>query len=113
MIKNVKVYDTLMLVAQILLPVIGTLYAALAGIFELSNTGLVVGSVVAVDALLGVILRMSSRVYTKSEESFDGSMDVQQVGDKTVFRMAFTSDDQLDTLADKQEVRFKVNKLDE
>lgn len=63
-----KVYDILKWIAMYLLPAIGTLYFALAGIWGLPCGEQVVGTVTAVDTFLGVILGISSAQYNKSKK---------------------------------------------
>jgi len=58
-------YDFLKWVAQFLLPAVGTLYFALANIWNLPNGEQVVGTITAVDAFLGVLLGISSNAYYK------------------------------------------------
>lgn len=65
MIFNKKTYDILKWVAQFLLPAIGTLYFALANIWNLPYGEQVVGTITAVDAFLGVLLGISSNAYYK------------------------------------------------
>ena len=62
---NNKVYDILKYIAQIVLPALGTLYFALAGIWGLPYAEQVVGTISAVDTFLGVILKISSNNYNK------------------------------------------------
>ena len=62
---NNKVYDTLKWVAQILLPALGTLYFALAGIWNFPYAEAVVGTITAVDTFLGVLLGISTVNYNK------------------------------------------------
>lgn len=57
---NNKVYDVLKWLAQYLFPALGTLYFALARIWNLPYAEEVVGSITAVDAFLGVLLGISS-----------------------------------------------------
>lgn len=64
-----KVYDVLKYIAQIVLPAIGTLYFALAGIWGLPYGEQVVGTITAVDAFLGAILRITTVKYNKSLEA--------------------------------------------
>ena len=64
-----KAYDTLKWIAQYLLPAIGTLYFALAGIWELPCGEQVVGTVTAIDTFIGVLLGVSSAQYKKSSNS--------------------------------------------
>jgi len=58
-----KLYDILKFIAQILLPALGTLYAALAGIWGLPLGEAIVGTVAAVDLFLGAILSISTAQY--------------------------------------------------
>ena len=61
-----KVYDILKWIAQYFLPVIGTLYFALAGIWGLPYGEQIVGTITAVDTFLGVLLGISSAQYNKA-----------------------------------------------
>lgn len=63
-----KVYDTLKYVAQIVLPAVATLYFALAQIWGLPYGEQIVGTITAVDAFLGAILRITTIKYEKSLE---------------------------------------------
>ena len=63
MIFTNKTYDVLKWIAQILLPALGTLYFAIASIWGLPAPEQVVGTIVAVDAFLGIILGLSSAAY--------------------------------------------------
>ena len=58
-----KVYDILKWIAMYLLPALGTLYFALAGIWGLPFGEEVVGTISAVDTFLAVILGISSAQY--------------------------------------------------
>lgn len=60
-----KVYDILKWIALILLPAIGTLYFALAGIWGFPYGEQVVGTITAVDTFLGVVLGISTARYNK------------------------------------------------
>lgn len=63
-----KVYDVLKWVAQLLLPALGTLYFALAGIWGFPYGEQIIGTITAVDVFLGVILGISSANYNKDKE---------------------------------------------
>ena len=63
-----KVYDALKYVAQIVLPAIATLYFALAQIWGLPYGEQIVGTITAVDAFLGAILRITTIKYEASLE---------------------------------------------
>lgn len=60
-----KVYDKLKWIAQILLPALGTLYFALAGIWNFPYAEAIVGTITAVDTFLGVLLGISTVNYNK------------------------------------------------
>lgn len=66
MLSN-KTYDVLKWIAQFLLPALGTLYFALAGIWNFPYGEQVVGTITAVDTFLGVILGISTAQYKKDQ----------------------------------------------
>ena len=61
-----KVYDALKWIAMYLLPALGTLYFALAGIWGLPYGEQVVGTITAIDTFLGVLLGISNAQYKKT-----------------------------------------------
>lgn len=63
-----KVYDALKWIAQYLLPAAATLYFALAGIWGFPYGEQVVGTIVALDTFLGVILGISTASYKKTHD---------------------------------------------
>lgn len=63
-----KMYDVLKWIAQILLPAIGTLYFALASIWNLSYAEPIVGTITAIDTFLGALLGLSSAQYKKKSD---------------------------------------------
>ena len=66
---NSKTYDVLKWIALYLLPAIGTLYFALAGIWNFPYGEQIVGTVTAVDTVLGVILGISTANYNKIQKN--------------------------------------------
>lgn len=66
MIMNDKTYDFLKWIAQLFLPAVGTLYAALAGIWGFPYGEQIVGTILAIDTFLGAILGISNANYKKS-----------------------------------------------
>ena len=64
-----KAYDVLKWIAMYLLPALGTLYFALAGIWGLPYGEQIVGTITAVDTFLGVILGISTTKYNKRVDS--------------------------------------------
>lgn len=63
-----KVYDILKYVAQVVLPAIGTLYFALAGIWGFPYGEEIVGTITAIDTFLGALLMLSTSQYNKTKE---------------------------------------------
>lgn len=66
-----KVYDVLKWIAMYLLPALGTLYFALAGIWNFPYGEQVVGTITAVDTFLGVLLGISNAQYQKDKNTIE------------------------------------------
>lgn len=64
-----KVYDILKVIAQIILPGIGTLYFALASIWKLPFGEEIVGTITAIDTFLGALLGISTANYNQETNS--------------------------------------------
>lgn len=65
---NNRTYDILKYIAQIILPALGTLYFALASIWGLPYGEQIVGTITAIDAFLGALLKISTNKYNNMEE---------------------------------------------
>ena len=63
-----KLYDVLKWIALILLPALGTLYFALAGIWGFPYGEQIVGTITAIDCFLGALLGISNAVYKKGNK---------------------------------------------
>lgn len=71
-----KTYDILKYIAQIVLPAVGTLYFALASIWGLPYGEQIVGTITAVDAFLGALLKITTNAYLKEKaEAGNGTDD--------------------------------------
>lgn len=99
-----KLYDQLKWLAQVLLPALGTLYFAIAQIWGLPSADEVIGTIVAVDTCLGVLLGISQVNYNKQVSG--GVMNVSAHPDGAQYTLEL--DDDPAALAHKREVRFKV-----
>lgn len=64
-----KQYDLLKWIALIVLPAIGTFYFTLATIWGLPYADQIVGTITAVDTLLGALLGISTSQYNKANKS--------------------------------------------
>ena len=60
-----RVYDILKWIALYLLPALGTLYFALAGIWEFPYGEEIVGTITALDTFLGVLLGICTAQYNR------------------------------------------------
>lgn len=100
-------YHRLQFVAQILLPVVGTLYFALAEFWGLPAAEQVVGTIVSVDALLGMLLHIStSRYQSASNGTVGGDIIVKELDDKKIFSLELNDDPEL--LETRDEVTFRI-----
>lgn len=63
LILSDKTYSLLKWIALILLPALGTLYFALAGIWGLPFGEQIIGTITAIDTFLGAILGISTSNY--------------------------------------------------
>jgi hypothetical protein len=106
---NNRTYDFLKFVAQILLPAAGTFYFSLAGLWELPNADSVVGTIMAVDVFLGLLLGLSAKVYDASEEKYDGDVTITSLPDTPTKRIELAFKDEPEVLEGKKDVTFKVN----
>ena len=104
-----RVYDRVQFLAQVFLPGLGTLYFALAPLWGLPKAEEVVGTIVAVDAFLGLLLGASKLQYRNSDARFDGQILLSpgEDPDTTDLRV------QLDPIAvdQKDEVTVKVKRV--
>lgn len=62
-----KVYNVLKWIVMIVLPAIGTLYSALAGIWGFPYGEQIVGTIAAITTFLGVVLGVSTTQYNKTK----------------------------------------------
>lgn len=62
-----RLYDILRAIAELILPGLGTLYFALAGIWGFPYAEQIVGTIAAVDTFLGVVLKISKVKYDKTK----------------------------------------------
>lgn len=104
---NDKVYDILKWVAQIVLPALGTFYFAIASIWHLPFAEQVVGTITAVDALLGALIGVSTMSYKKN--GMDGVLHID-TSDETVDRYQFEMITGFDEMEKKDEIHLRVNK---
>lgn len=103
-----KTYDILKWITQIVLPALGTLYFALASIWHMPYPQEVVGTIVAIDTFLGVLLGVSTTQYNKNDANFDGVMKVVEDNPETK-KYSLEMNTPLDDIPGKHALRLKVN----
>ena len=64
-----KLYDVLKWIAMIFLPALGTLYFALAKIWDLPLAEEIVGTLSAIAVFIGAIIGISSAQYNKEKDN--------------------------------------------
>lgn len=88
-------YNRLKFVALVLLPAAGTLYFALAQIWGLPKAEEVVGTIVALDTFLGLLLKASDAAYRNSDEQYDAVIVKTQTGDgQMIYALQFETREQ-------------------
>jgi hypothetical protein len=103
-----NVYDKLKFVALVLLPGVGTLYFAVAGLWGLPKADEVVGTIVAIDTFLGLLLGLSNKQYNDSDERYDGAVDVSPDEENGVTNLNFSLDPR--SITEKDEIVLKIRK---
>ena len=106
MITSNRTYDALKTFAMLVLPGLGTLYFALSEIWGLPYGTEVVGTIVALDAFLGVALGISTSNYEKSGAKYDGTIEVFEDDESKRFVLNYDEDPY--ELENKDQVVFKV-----
>lgn len=99
-----KLYDYLKWAAQVVLPGLGALYFALAGLWGLPAAEEVAGTILVVDTFLGVLLGISQANYDKKVGG--GIVNVTDTSDKLTYNLVLDGDPA--ELVHMKEVRFKV-----
>jgi len=90
-----------------LLPAVGTLYFALATIWNFPAGEQVLGTLLAVQAFIGVVMGVSTKQYEESGEKYDGQINVADTANKLAYDLQLKGHPE--ELKDKDEVIFKVN----
>jgi Putative phage holin Dp-1 len=106
MVLSDKVHKIGKFVAQIALPAVGTLYFALAGIWSLPFPEKVLGTIIAVDTFLGVILGISTNNYRNSDAAFDGAIHILEGADKKTYSLELNTP--IESLDKMNRATFKV-----
>lgn len=105
-----NLYDAAKDVALIYLPALGALYTALAAVWGLPNAEQVVATIVAFDAFLGFVLKISTVSYNNSDKSKDGILVVDQSDPlKDKYLLDITTP--LEEVADAKTITLRVDNM--
>jgi hypothetical protein len=102
-----KTYSAFKFTAQIGLPALGTLYFALAAIWSLPAPEKILGTIIAVDTFIGLLLGISTNAYLKSDAQYHGAIDVNETPEKIAYSLNLNRPPEDIKHLDK--VVFKVN----
>lgn len=103
-----KLYDGLKFLALIAFPAFATLYFALAGIWGLPAAEQIVGTIVALDTFLGVVLQISSSAYNKNAVA-QGAIKVLRGKAGKTFSLELDGDPEYE-LEGKEKAVFQIKK---
>jgi hypothetical protein len=109
-IKSNKVYDFVKWLALVFIPALSVFYVALGAVWEFQNTAAVLGTLAAVDTLLGSLVHLSSASYKASDAAHDGVINViQNDNGGQIAQLELHKDPE--ELINKTSVSFKVNPI--
>lgn len=80
-------YDRAKWVALVGLPAVGTLYFSLADIWNLPAAAQVVGTIMAVDTFLGLVLGLAKKSYDNSDAKYDATLKIDAQDNRLVHRL--------------------------
>lgn len=106
-----KTFDFLRAIAQYWLPGLGALYFALAQVWGLPYAEQVVGTVVALDTFLGVVLGYTRKKYEDSPAAYDGSLVVSTPSEHRVL-YSFEPTVPVEDIAEMDKLVLKVENPD-
>lgn len=101
-------YDVMKFIAQVILPALGTFYFALAALWGFGYGEEVVGTIMALDALLGVTLGISSIQFKKNDANLYNGQALVNITDITKPPVRLVLDSTLEDLVNMKSISFKV-----
>jgi len=101
-------YDKLKKFNQLVLPAFGTLYVGLAALWGLPNPQAVAGTTLLLATFIGVVLTVATSTYNKSDEKFDGVMNVVETDDKLTYQLDLN--DGPEGLKQQEQIALRVGK---
>ena len=101
-----KQYDFIKFLTVVLLPALGTLYFALAQIWNLPSGEEILGTMMALQVFIGAVMGISTKAYNASDAKYDGTLTTSDTPQKTI--VSVETKDHPEVLAQKDEVLLKV-----
>lgn len=108
LLSNIS-YDRLKWLAVVGLPALGTLYFALAPFWDLPKAAEVVGTIMAVDAFLGLVLGVATKRYNESDAKYDGTLNIDAQDNRLVHQLDIAVPPELIGL--KKDLTLKVTQV--
>lgn len=102
-------YDILRWVAMVGLPALGALYFALAPLWSLPKAEEVVGTIVAVDTFMGLLLGLAKKNYVNSGAAFDGVLNVDAQDNRLIHQLDIQTPPE--ELGQKDAITLKVEQV--
>lgn len=102
-----KLYNFFKFLTITLLPALGTLYFALAQIWNLPAGEEVLGTMMALQVFIGAIMGISTRQYENSGAKYVGTINIDESPEKETYSLELKDDPEM--LKEKGEATFKVN----
>jgi hypothetical protein len=106
-VLNDAIYGKVKWLIVVVIPAVGTLYFALAKIWDLSSGEQILGTLLAVQAFLGVIFAISTSQYNNSDTKYDGAIVQTKTSTGTQASLEF-NEHPADILEKKDQVLLKV-----
>lgn len=103
-----RAYDIGKYITTIALPAAATFYGVVGGLWGLPRVLEVVGTITAIDTLLGTLLMLSTAAYNKSEEKYDGQIQPIYADAITPPEVLFIND--VDDAQQEKDILLKVKK---
>lgn len=105
-------YNLLRSTVQYVLPAAAVLYSGLALIWGFGYAEQVVGTIAAITTFSGVLLGLSRRAYSNSDDKYDGELVVKQSnGDTNI--LGVVGQTNISDFIDKGEATLKIVSVDE
>lgn len=101
-------YDKAKQTALIWLPLLAAFYSTVATLWGLGYIGQVVGTITAINVLLGATVAKSSSNYNKSDAKFDGTVVTTRTDDGVKYTLQLNDNVYIDKIDEHQQLLFKV-----